>query len=161
MGASAQLHTPSALPPAKDHSLPSDRRLGGSESHSGRCGEEKNLALPEIEAETSSPVIPNELFWLLRGTIQTGMVNETTVLECSGIKPLQYANCGNMLQVHKATHEYGTPQRLVHTISKHSNYWPFCCSQVWMQRRKLERTLRIVAEIMVAHAMRLLFRNKR
>jgi hypothetical protein len=39
MGVSGQLHAPAAL----------DRRLAGSQSWSGRCGEEKNFALPGIE----------------------------------------------------------------------------------------------------------------
>jgi hypothetical protein len=34
---------------------PLDRRLGGPQGQSGRCGEEKNLAVPGIEPGPSSP----------------------------------------------------------------------------------------------------------
>jgi hypothetical protein len=46
-----------------------DRRLDGPQSRSGRCGEEKNLALPGIETGTSSPTpvdMQTELSRLLR-----------------------------------------------------------------------------------------------
>jgi hypothetical protein len=48
---------------------PLDRRLGEPQSRSGRCGEEKNLALPEIEPRSSIPYpisIPTELSGLHR-----------------------------------------------------------------------------------------------
>jgi hypothetical protein len=45
MEVSGQLHAQSSLPPRN----PSDRRLGGLQCPSGRCGEETNLALPGIE----------------------------------------------------------------------------------------------------------------
>jgi hypothetical protein len=32
-----------------------DRRLGGSQNRSGRCDEEKNLSMPELEPGPSSP----------------------------------------------------------------------------------------------------------
>jgi hypothetical protein len=41
MEVSDQLHAPTALPP-----YPLDRRLGGSQSRSERCGEEKNSQPP-------------------------------------------------------------------------------------------------------------------
>jgi hypothetical protein len=44
MEVSGQLHSPAALPLAKEPWYPLDRRLGESQSRSGRCGEEKNLA---------------------------------------------------------------------------------------------------------------------
>jgi hypothetical protein len=47
---------------------PLDRRLGGPHIQSGRCGEEKNLALPGLELGPSSPQpvpIPTELSRLL------------------------------------------------------------------------------------------------
>jgi hypothetical protein len=34
---------------------PLDRRLGGPQSRFGRCGEKKNIAVPEVELESSSP----------------------------------------------------------------------------------------------------------
>jgi hypothetical protein len=40
---SSQLHPPAALPPGKEPRYPLDRRLGGPQSRSGRCGEEKIL----------------------------------------------------------------------------------------------------------------------
>jgi hypothetical protein len=42
-------------PRGKSPRYPLDRKLGGPQSRSGRCGEEKNLALPEIEPGPSSP----------------------------------------------------------------------------------------------------------
>jgi hypothetical protein len=42
-------------PLGKSPRYPLDRRLGESQSRSGRCGEEKHLALPGIEPEPSSP----------------------------------------------------------------------------------------------------------
>jgi hypothetical protein len=45
-----QFHAPAALPPGKEPLVPIDRRLGGPQSRSGRCGEEKNSEpLPRIE----------------------------------------------------------------------------------------------------------------
>jgi hypothetical protein len=69
MEVSGQLHAPAALSPGgKNPRYLLDIRLGGPQSLSGRCGEEKNLALPGIEAGPSSqsPVaIPTELSLLL------------------------------------------------------------------------------------------------
>jgi hypothetical protein len=44
MEVSGQLHAPAALPPGKDPRYTLDRRLGGPQSRSGCCGEEKHLA---------------------------------------------------------------------------------------------------------------------
>jgi hypothetical protein len=44
MEVSGQLHAPAALPPGKEAPIPLDRTLGGPQSLSGRCGEEKTLA---------------------------------------------------------------------------------------------------------------------
>jgi hypothetical protein len=44
-----QLHAPVALPPRKEPLYPLDMRLGGPQSRSGRCGEEKDLSLSGIE----------------------------------------------------------------------------------------------------------------
>jgi hypothetical protein len=55
MEVSGQLHAPDALPPWKSPRYPLDRRLGGAQRRSGRCGEETNFALPGIEAGPSSP----------------------------------------------------------------------------------------------------------
>jgi hypothetical protein len=49
MELSGQLHVLAALPPGKSSRYPLDKRLGGPPSRSGRCGEEKGLALPRIE----------------------------------------------------------------------------------------------------------------
>jgi hypothetical protein len=46
---SGQLHASVALPPAKEPQFPFSRRPGGPQSRSGRCGEEKKLAMPEFE----------------------------------------------------------------------------------------------------------------
>jgi hypothetical protein len=43
MEVTGQLHAPAALPPGKE---PLDRRLGGTQSRSGRGGEEKNSQPP-------------------------------------------------------------------------------------------------------------------
>jgi hypothetical protein len=43
---SDQLHAPAALFPGKEPWYPLDRRLGGSQSRSGRGGEEKNFQPP-------------------------------------------------------------------------------------------------------------------
>jgi hypothetical protein len=65
---SGQLHAPATLPPAKESRYSLDRRTGWPQNRSGRCGEEKNLALPGIEPWWSSPLtiaIPTELSRLL------------------------------------------------------------------------------------------------
>jgi hypothetical protein len=50
MEMSGQLHTSAALPPGKEPLGPMDRKLGGPQSRSGRCGEEENSQPPpEIE----------------------------------------------------------------------------------------------------------------
>jgi hypothetical protein len=46
MEVSGQLHTPAALPQGKSLRYPLYRRLGGSQSRSGRGGEEKNSQTP-------------------------------------------------------------------------------------------------------------------
>jgi hypothetical protein len=49
MEASGQLHAPVVLPSEKIPRYPLDRRLGGRQSRSERCGEKKNLLpLPGI-----------------------------------------------------------------------------------------------------------------
>jgi hypothetical protein len=55
MEVNGQRHAPATLPPRKCPWYTSDRRLGGPQSRSGRCGEEKNLALLGIESGPSSP----------------------------------------------------------------------------------------------------------
>jgi hypothetical protein len=50
MEVSGQLHAPAALLPGKEPLYPLDRRLGGTQSRSGRSGEEKNSQpSPRIE----------------------------------------------------------------------------------------------------------------
>jgi hypothetical protein len=50
MEVSGQLHAPAAFPPGKNPLVPLYRRLGGPQSRSGRCGEEKNSQpLPGFE----------------------------------------------------------------------------------------------------------------
>jgi hypothetical protein len=50
MKASGQLHATVALPPRKGSLYPSDKRLGGTQSRSGRGDEEKNSQpLPGIQ----------------------------------------------------------------------------------------------------------------
>jgi hypothetical protein len=46
MEVSGQLHAPAALPQGKSPWYPLNRRLGGSQSRSGRGGEEKNSQPP-------------------------------------------------------------------------------------------------------------------
>jgi hypothetical protein len=41
-------------PRERNHRYTLDRRRGGLQSRSGRCGEEKNLALPRVEPGPSS-----------------------------------------------------------------------------------------------------------
>jgi hypothetical protein len=54
MEVSGQLHASAALPPEKE---PLDRRLGGPQSRSERCGEEKNPH-PPPEIKPSDPDRP-------------------------------------------------------------------------------------------------------
>jgi hypothetical protein len=57
MEVSGQLHDPAALPPGKELHYPLDRRLGGSHSHPGRGGEEKNSQpLPGLEPPIIKPL---------------------------------------------------------------------------------------------------------
>jgi hypothetical protein len=54
---SGQLHAPVALPPGKNPLVLMYRRLGGSQSRSGRGGEEKNSQpLPGLEPLLIQPV---------------------------------------------------------------------------------------------------------
>jgi hypothetical protein len=46
MEVSGQLEAPAVLPQGKSPWYPLDRRMGGSQSRSGRGGEEKNSQLP-------------------------------------------------------------------------------------------------------------------
>jgi hypothetical protein len=55
MEVSGQLHVPVALIPGKDIGYPLDRRLGGLQDRSGRCGEKKNIAVLGIEPGSFSP----------------------------------------------------------------------------------------------------------
>jgi hypothetical protein len=59
---SGQLHAPAALPPGNHPRYPLERRLGGPQSRSGRCGEENNLALSGIEPWPSSSTELSRLF---------------------------------------------------------------------------------------------------
>jgi hypothetical protein len=66
MEVNSLFHARAALPPGESPWYPLDRRLGGPQSWSGHCGEEKNLALPGIKPGPSSPfTIPTELPRLL------------------------------------------------------------------------------------------------
>jgi hypothetical protein len=49
MEVSGQLHIPAALPWGKVPQYQMDRRPGGPQSRSERCGEEKDRELPESE----------------------------------------------------------------------------------------------------------------
>jgi len=46
MEVNGQLHTPAALSPGKESLYPLDRRLDGTQSSSGRGGEDKNSQPP-------------------------------------------------------------------------------------------------------------------
>jgi hypothetical protein len=64
MEMSGQLHTLAALRRGNSPSYQFDRRLDRPWSRSGRCGEQKNHALPGIEPGPSSPqpvTIPTEI----------------------------------------------------------------------------------------------------
>jgi hypothetical protein len=57
MEVGGQLHAPAALPQGKSPWYPLDRRLGGTQSRSGRDGEEKNSQpLPGLEPQIIQPV---------------------------------------------------------------------------------------------------------
>jgi hypothetical protein len=56
MEVSGQLHAPVALLPGKQLLDPLDRRLGGTQSSSGRCGGEKNLAPAVNRTRAVQPV---------------------------------------------------------------------------------------------------------
>jgi hypothetical protein len=57
MEMSCQLHGPAALPPGKSPWYPFDSRLGGSQSPSGRGGEEENTQpTPGLEPTIIQPV---------------------------------------------------------------------------------------------------------
>jgi hypothetical protein len=55
MEVSSQHHAPDRFTPWKEPRYPFNRRLGGSQCRSGRCGEEKNLLfLPDWNPGLSS-----------------------------------------------------------------------------------------------------------
>jgi hypothetical protein len=57
MEVSGQLHAPAALPPGKEPWYPLHRKLGGSQSRSGRGGEEKDCQpLLRLEPSMFQPV---------------------------------------------------------------------------------------------------------
>jgi hypothetical protein len=67
MEKSGQLHALAGLPPGKQYPL--YNRLGGSQSQSGRCGEEKNLLpLSNIEGRLLfncvNTSVVSDCFWL-------------------------------------------------------------------------------------------------
>jgi hypothetical protein len=57
MQVSVQLRAPAALPQGKNTWYPLNRRLGGSQSHFGRGGEEKNFQPPCRESNPRTPTI--------------------------------------------------------------------------------------------------------
>jgi len=62
-----ELHGPAALPPrGKSFRCPLDKRLGGPQSLSGRCGEErKSLLYPFQESNMFLTVIIKFLYWTM------------------------------------------------------------------------------------------------
>jgi hypothetical protein len=60
---SCQLHAPDALPPGKEPWYPLERRLGGPQSQSGRCGKDKNPC-PYWESNPGNPARSPPLYWL-------------------------------------------------------------------------------------------------
>jgi hypothetical protein len=56
MEVSGQLHATAAFPSGKSPRYPLDRRVGGLQSLSGRCGEEKDVALAENRTPAVQPV---------------------------------------------------------------------------------------------------------
>jgi hypothetical protein len=70
MEVSGQLHALAALPPGKEPWYPLDRRLGGSQSRSGRGGEEKNSQpLPGIEPPIIQPLAQRYTDWAFTAPI--------------------------------------------------------------------------------------------
>jgi hypothetical protein len=62
---SGELHTPAALPLGEEPpQYPLNKRLSGPQSRSGRCGEQKNHALPGIEPGPSSPSLISPLYFV-------------------------------------------------------------------------------------------------
>jgi hypothetical protein len=56
MEVSGEFHAPAALPPGEEPSVPLDRRLDGSQSRSGRGGEEEDTS-PCRESNPGRPVL--------------------------------------------------------------------------------------------------------
>jgi hypothetical protein len=58
MEVNGQLHAPAALPRDKSPWYALDRRLGGHQSRSGRCGEKKiSQPLPGLEPPIMHPIV--------------------------------------------------------------------------------------------------------
>jgi hypothetical protein len=74
MEVSGQLHAPTALSPGKEFL---DRRLGGPQNRSGRCVEQKNLALPGIKPGAVQLVIRLYADWDIQtpSTYNKGKIN--------------------------------------------------------------------------------------
>jgi hypothetical protein len=62
MEVSGQCHAPTALPLGIETRYPLDTRLGGSQSRSGRCGGEKNLAPAGNRTRALQPVAHTEIY---------------------------------------------------------------------------------------------------
>jgi hypothetical protein len=81
MEVSGQLHAPAGLPQGKSPLHLLDRRLGGPQSRSGRCGEEKNSKpLPGLEhpiIQTVAQRYATELSQLLIWVILLIITNQT------------------------------------------------------------------------------------
>lgn len=59
MELSGYLHVPASLPSRKEPQYLLDKRLGGPQWRSGRCGEERSPVLPGIEAGRPAHRLPN------------------------------------------------------------------------------------------------------
>jgi hypothetical protein len=88
MEVSGQLHAPAALRSSKEAAYLLDRRLGGPQRRSGRCGVKKNLLpLPGVERRLFSPlpvIIPTELSRLLYLIFSCLLPTRSTIEVISG-----------------------------------------------------------------------------
>jgi hypothetical protein len=50
---SSDLHAPAALPPGKDPQYPLDKRRGGLQDWSGRCGKENSFPCQDLNYDPS------------------------------------------------------------------------------------------------------------
>jgi hypothetical protein len=81
--------------PGKNPRYPSDRRLGGSQSRSGSCGEEKHLVPAENQTPAVQPVDRRYTEWAIPPHFDNIKINSVLrfILQLVGSRWIQHLTC--------------------------------------------------------------------